>query len=127
MSNHVNNNVSTAELVDNLFKTHKRSDNREFTYQEIANALDRQLDASYIAKVRKGVIKNPGRDALKLLCQFFRVPSSYFFPELDMLSADESAERDEKQALRVVLRSAGLSAEAQAHVEGLIEMLRPKK
>lgn len=118
--------VSVAELVDNLFKVYRHPNGQEYSYQEVSSALDGALDPSYIAKVRKGVIKNPGRDALKSLCQFFRVPASYFFPDLEPLNGRER-QLDERETIRVALRSAGLSTEAQAHVEGLIEMLRPKK
>jgi transcriptional regulator with XRE-family HTH domain len=121
-----NQEVSVAELVDNLFKIYRHPNGHEYSYQEIANALNGELDPSYIAKVRKGVIKNPGRDALKLLCQFFQVPPTYFFPDLESLDGAER-QPDEREAIRMALRSAGLSVEAQAHVEGLIEMLRPKK
>lgn len=121
-----NRAVSVAELVDNLFKVYHHPNGHEYSYQEISNALNGELDPSYIAKVRKGVIKNPGRDALKLLCQFFQVPASYFFPELETLNGAER-QVNERETIRMALRSVGLSAEAQAHVEGLIEMLRPKK
>ena len=78
-------------------------------YQEVAKALNDELDPSYLAKIRKGVIKNPGRDALKLLCLFFHVPASYFFPELELLSppVTQTPETNENQveSLRVALHS----------------------
>jgi transcriptional regulator with XRE-family HTH domain len=122
------NDRSIAELVDALFQTHRRPDGKEYTYQEVSNGINGELDPSYITKVRKGIIKNPGRDALKLLCLFFHVPASYFFPELDSLAAPEGdPEQQKKDNIRMALRSAGLTPEAQAHVESLIDMLRQKK
>src|SRR6188768_2513129 len=96
------NEQSTADLVDALFLTHRRPDGKEYTYQEVSNGINGELDPSYITKVRKGIIKNPGRDALKLLCFFFHVPASYFFPELDALTApDENSEQRSKDDIRM--------------------------
>ena len=122
------NEKSIAELVDALFETHLRPDGKKYTYQEVSDGINGELEPSYINKVRKGIIKNPGRDALKLLCLFFHVPASYFFPELDSLTAsDEDSEQQKKNSIQMALRSAGLSPEAQAHVGSLIEMLRQKE
>jgi transcriptional regulator with XRE-family HTH domain len=116
-----------SELVDALFKTYHHPNGYEYSYQEISNTLNGELDQSYIAKVRKGIIKNPGRDALRLLCLFFHVPASYFFPELENLeSAEQQQKPDGREAIRIALRTAGLTPEAQIHVEAIIEMLRPK-
>jgi transcriptional regulator with XRE-family HTH domain len=83
-----------ALLVDNLFKMRRRPDGKEYSYQEVENALEKRLTASYVRKLRTGLIPNPGRDALIELCTFFRVPISYFFPELEQ--EDASAYRQEE-------------------------------
>ncbi|HEY7417298.1 MAG TPA: helix-turn-helix domain-containing protein, partial [Ktedonobacteraceae bacterium] len=109
--------MTTAQLVDQLFKTHRQPDGQEYTYLEVSKALGGELDPSYIAKVRRGVIKNPGRDALMHLCLFFRVPASYFFPELEALAPAKEQPMD---TLRVAFRSMRLSPDVQAYLEGLI-------
>ncbi len=73
----------TPQLVDDLFKVKRRPDGKEYTYQEVENALEKRLSGSYVRKLREGIIRNPGRDALLELCTFFHVPASYFFPELE--------------------------------------------
>ncbi|HEU4327419.1 MAG TPA: helix-turn-helix domain-containing protein [Roseiflexaceae bacterium] len=73
---------TTAELVEDLFRTYRHPSGREYSNQEVSTALNDAVDASYIAKIRRGIIKNPGRHGLLALCRFFKVPSSYFFPEL---------------------------------------------
>ncbi len=115
----------TAHLVDSLFKTHLKPDGQEYSYQEVSNALGRELDPSYLAKVRRGVIKNPGRDALMHLCLFFQVPASYFFPELEALAPEQQTpEQESMNSLRVAFRSMNLSPDVQKYLEGIIAALR---
>jgi transcriptional regulator with XRE-family HTH domain len=111
-----------AELVDHLFKTRRRPDGKEYTYQEVENATDKRLSASYIRKLREGMIRNPGRDALMELCFFFRVPASYFFPELEALAPPE--EYTQQDQLHVALRSLEVSPDVKEHLQGLIDALR---
>jgi transcriptional regulator with XRE-family HTH domain len=94
----------------------------------VSKALEGELDASYIAKVRRGVIKNPGRDALMLLCRFFQVPASYFFPELEELAPPEDTSDDkQRDLLRTAFRSMDLSTDVQEYLEGIIKALRHPK
>ena len=117
--------TNTAQLVDYLFKTHLKPDGQEYSYQEVSKALGRELDPSYLAKVRRGVIKNPGRDALMHLCLFFRVPASYFFPELETLApGQQTPEEESMNSLRVAFRSMNLSPDVQKYLEGIITALR---
>jgi transcriptional regulator with XRE-family HTH domain len=111
---------SVAELVDDLFKTHKKSDGTEYTYQEVSTGVDNKLDPGYLWKLRKGKIENHGRNALMLLCIFFRVPASYFFPELDNLQP--AADADEQ--IQFALRSTRLPADVQNQLQELIKVLR---
>ncbi|HLI71964.1 MAG TPA: hypothetical protein VKV19_19600 [Ktedonobacteraceae bacterium] len=114
-----------AHLVDTLFKTHLKPDGQEYSYQEVSQALGRELDPSYLAKVRKGIIKNPGRDALMRLCLFFQVPASYFFPELEALAPAQNTQEEESiNTLRVAFRSLNLSPDVQRYLEGIIAALR---
>lgn len=119
---------SVAELVDALFKSNTKADGREVNYTEIAATMREQygrlLDPSLIRKVRAGQVKNPSRETLLMLCQFFKVPASYFFPELEIDVPDEERARTQ---LREALRAAGLSPQAQAHLEGMVELLRQQR
>lgn len=119
---------SVADLVDALFKSNTRSDGREFSYNEIATTMrersGRPVDPSHIGKIRAGLVKNPSRETLLMLCQFFKVPASYFFPELETDAPDEERIRIQ---LREALRAAGLSPQAQAHLEGMVELLRRQR
>lgn len=112
-----------AELVDRLFKTHLRPDGREYTYQDVENATDKALSASYIRKVREGIIRNPGRDALMELCFFFRVPAAYFFPELAALAPPDDDQTRHDQVY-LALRSLTMDANVKKHLHGLIDALR---
>lgn len=117
--------TSMAQLVDALFKTHLKPDGQEYSYQEVSQALGKELDPSYLAKVRRGVIKNPGRDALMHLCLFFQVPASYFFPELEALAPEQqSSEEAPMHSLRMAFRSMNLSPEIQLYLEGIVTALR---
>lgn len=119
---------SVADLVDALFKSNTRPDGREFSYNEIATTMreryGRPVDPSHIGKIRAGLVKNPSRETLLMLCQFFKVPASYFFPELETDAPDEDRIRTQ---LREALRAAGLSPQAQAHLEGMVELLRRQR
>jgi transcriptional regulator with XRE-family HTH domain len=123
---------SLAELVDALFKTHLREDGREYSTYEVAKRIEElgcgRVNASHIAKLRRGESANPSRDILLRLCMFFRVPASYFFPELDQLSLYQGkAEEDPAIQARVAFRAAGLTPDEQAHLEGIFAALRRRR
>ncbi|MDP9310471.1 MAG: helix-turn-helix domain-containing protein, partial [Chloroflexota bacterium] len=99
--------TTVAELVDRLFKTHRRPDGREYTYHEVADALGGAIDSTSLSKLRSGAITNPGRRSLLLLCQFFHVPAAYFFPELDVLAPQDTTISAEEQ-LHAAFRSMGV-------------------
>jgi len=103
-----------ASLLDHLFKTHRRSDHKEYTYQEVEAATEQRLTASYVRKVRAGIITNPGRDALLDFAQFFNVPITYFFPGLGY---EDWSHYPQEEYLLLLARMATLLAE-QATVLG---------
>ena len=113
---------TVAELVDQLFHTHHKPDGREFTHKEVSLALGGAVEPSHLSKLRNGKIPNPGRETLLALCNFFKVPPSYFFPELDAL--EQQARQAQDDLLHVALRSAGLSPEVQNKLEALIQALK---
>ena len=113
---------TVAELVNDLFDTHRKPDGREYSVHEVARGINGQLTGSYIAKLRRGEVKNPGRNALLLLCQFFDVPSSYFFPELDPPTIT-----DEELNEVIARRVADLTPEARRRIADLLDILRRKR
>lgn len=108
-------------VPNQLFQTHRRPDGKEYSFHEVAAKLDGQLSPGYLAKLRNGTSGNPSRQSLLLLCQFFKVPASYFFPELDDLAEEEPSE-DEKIA--IALRSSSLSEDVQNLIQGMIRVAR---
>ena len=113
-----------AELVNDLFRTHRRPDGREYSASEIARKLNGQLDVSTITALRTGKVTNPTRNTLLLLCQCFNVPPSYFFPELAESTVDDVPQAQPTESLRIALRTSGLTPEDQKYVEGLIAILQ---
>lgn len=111
---------SVGELLDDLFKTYTHPSGREYTYQEVSKALDGELDPTYIAKLRKGKIPNPGRNAVMLLCRFFKVQPNYFFPELQPLHGPETPKED---SLSFALRSSNIEPHIKRKIEDLIRAL----
>jgi transcriptional regulator with XRE-family HTH domain len=109
---------TVADLIDELFHTHRKPGGREYTHKEVCEAIG-TLTPSHLSKLRNGQITNPGRDVLLSLCQFFRVPASYFFPELEapplpdpsedeigVLARSKKASPAVKQKLRELLNAA---------------------
>ncbi len=120
--------ANIGELVDQLFKTHLRADGKEYSLQEVAAALNGEIDPTYLGKLRSGKVPNPGRNTLKLLCLFFGVPASYFFPELEpKVVAEEDPALTGERKLQVALRSVGLSPDMQAHLQAVIKALRQQQ
>lgn len=111
-----------AELIDQLFKTYRHPSGREYTYAEVARELNDELDPTYIGKLRQGTIKNPGRNALLLLCMFFRVPASYFFPELETASEQDDAPRN--LDAEITRKAADLSTESKHALLAFLDSLR---
>jgi transcriptional regulator with XRE-family HTH domain len=119
-----NNKMSTktvAELLDELFKMHLHPSGREYTYQEVAKGVGGELDPTYIAKLRKGKIPNPGRNAVMLLCRFFKVRPSYFFPELQ--PPHDPYASQEEDSLSVALRLSRIQPHVKKKIEELLRAL----
>lgn len=113
--------VNVAELIDQLFKTHVRPNGKEYTYLEVSQALGGELDPSLIGKLRSGKTKNPSRNTLKLICSFFNVPPSYFFPDLNQITEQEATPEEQ---LDTALRSLGLEPDMQAHLKAFVDAVR---
>lgn len=113
-----------AQLVNELFDTHRKSDGKEYTHVEIAMEMGGAIDPSYLSKLRSNKVPNPGRQTLLVLCRAFRVPPTYFFPELTQDQVESGDDQNPQAQLRTALRSAGLDPDVQRKVEALINALR---
>lgn len=102
----MSNVPSFAELLNDLFRRRRRPDGREYTYMEVALALDGAIEPAHLSRLRNGKIANPGREAILALCRFFEVAPAYFFPELAQTAGASAV--PEQDALRAALRSAGI-------------------
>jgi hypothetical protein len=78
--------MTIAERVDHLFVTQLRADGHEYTYQELADAFDGQLDPDEVAQLRAGTIPDD-QVSLRTIFQisrFFYVSPQYFYPVIDI-------------------------------------------
>lgn len=117
---------TVTELINDLFDQHRRPDGREYTYMEVSMALDGAIEPGHLSKLRTGRITNPGRETLLALCKFFKIPASYFFPELDEATPCDSVAAPE-DPLHIALRSVGIDdPEVQAKLEDLIRAMGKK-
>jgi len=121
-----------AEKLDYLFKTIHPAGRGEFSYREVAAAIEAQggptASASYLHQLRTGGKDNPTKRHLEVLAKFFGVSPAYFFDdaETDKIEAQLAlliAMRD-ANVRNVALRAAGLSAEGLDMVRVLIERTR---
>jgi transcriptional regulator with XRE-family HTH domain len=93
-----------AELLNGLFAAMPRPDGKEYSNQQVADAICATkivgtLSGSYIWQLRNGSKDNPTVRHLKGLAYFFQVPVTYFFDEdvtsrIDQKLAELSAERE---------------------------------
>jgi transcriptional regulator with XRE-family HTH domain len=114
-----------GELVDNLFRTKRKTNGREYTYKEVCVGVGGAIDPSYLSKLRNGQIDNPGRDTLLYLCRFFKVPPSYFFPELEPPDTETEYREDPiRMAARLAARGSGVSVAVQQKLEELLKAMR---
>jgi transcriptional regulator with XRE-family HTH domain len=74
---------SLADLLNQLFERRRHPSGREYSVREVAAAAKGEVSRATIDAIRNGKNNNPTRNTLIALCNFFEVPSSYFFPELD--------------------------------------------
>ena len=112
---------TVGELLDDLFKTHLHPNGREYTYQEVAKGVGGELDPTYIAKLRKGKIPNPGRNAIMLLCRFFKIQPSYFFPELQPPHNPNATQKED--SLSIALRLSRIQPHVRKKIEELLRAL----
>lgn len=121
-----------AEKLDHLFRTVHSGSRGEFSFDEVARAVQARggptISATYLWQLRKGLRDNPTKKHLEALADFFGVPPAYFFDdaaaaridaELDLLAAMRDA-----SVKRIALRAAGLSPESLGAIAEMIERVR---
>ena len=119
-----------ADRLDYLFKTVHPRERGEYTYREVAAAIQEQqggptISASYVHQLRHGAKTNPTMRHLEGLAKFFGVPPAYFFDDVEAEKIDAhlavlAAMRDADVRM-VALRAAGLSRETLDLIRGMIE------
>lgn len=121
---------SVSEKIDHLFKTVRREDGREFTYDDVQRGTGGRVSRSYIWKLRHGRNNNPSLDVIEALARFFSVPPSYFFGP-PLADDDQAAEAAHVAALlrdpstrQVAEEARGLGPTALSAVSEMIGHLR---
>jgi transcriptional regulator with XRE-family HTH domain len=121
-----------AARLDHLFRTVHPQGRGEYSYREVAKAIDDRhgptISASYLNQLRTGVKDNPTKRHIEALATFFGVPAAYFFD--DGAAARIDAELDLLAALRdsgvrqIAMRAAGLPPQGLESVRQIIELAR---
>ncbi len=121
-----------ADKIDLLFRTVRRPDGSEYSYEAIAEELRKAdgptVSAAYLWQLRKGNRDNPTKAHLEALASFFGVPASYFFDDESSEKITEQLETlaklNELGVQQLAFRSADLSPEAQQQILKAIEDAR---
>lgn len=117
-----------AARLDRLFTTMRPSPDREYTHEEVAQAIGTSggpsISATYVWQLRTGRRDNPTKRHLEALAGFFGVAPAYFFDddradEVDRQLALVAAMRD-TGVRSVALRASGLSPQS---IEALLLMV----
>jgi transcriptional regulator with XRE-family HTH domain len=121
-----------AEKLDHLFRTVHPGAREEYTFEEVARAVQAgggpTISATYLWQLRKGLRDNPTKKHLEALADFFGVSPAYFFD--DAATARIDAELALLSALReasvrqIALRATGLSPESLGAIAEMIERVR---
>ena len=94
-----------AEKLDHLFRTVHPGNRGEYTYDEVAQAIQDtgvSISGTYIWMLRTGRRDNPTKKHIAALAQFFGVTPLYFFDD------EEAAKIDAQLDLLAALRDAGV-------------------
>lgn len=121
-----------AAKIDHLFRTIRAANGREYTYREVAKAIEEAggptISSTYLWQLRGGARDNPTKGHLEALAHFFDVPPAYFFD-------DEAAARIEAELAllvalrdtsvrRIALRAAQLSPRGLEALTTMVEQVR---
>jgi len=124
-----------ADKIDLLFRTVRRPDGTEYSYEAIAEELRKAdgptVSAAYLWQLRKGNRDNPTKAHLEALASFFGVPASYFFEDESSEKITEQLETlaklSELGVQQLAFRSADLSPQAQQEILKAIENARTQE
>lgn len=124
--------LSLAQKLDRLFKTVLSPNGDEYTYREVAEAINAAGGATiswaYIHQLRTGKRSDPRKSHLETLAKFFGVSAEYFFDE--ERSEKIGAELDLLASLResgvfgIATRAKDLSPEGKQALASVLETLR---
>ena len=122
-----------ADKLDYLFRTVHPKGRGEYTYREVAQAINDAPDgttisASYLWQLRRGDKDNPTIKHIEALAKFFGVPASYFLDEETTGQITEQLEllaaiRD-NDVREIALRASDLSDAALNMIRNVIENTR---
>lgn len=121
-----------AARVDHLFHTVRPHAGREFSFEEVAEALRAKggptISATYIWQLRKGLRDNPTKRHLEALADFFGVPPAYFFDDAETRRIDAelallTALRD-SPVRQIALRASGLSPKSLEAIADMVDRVR---
>ncbi|HEX6342478.1 helix-turn-helix domain-containing protein [Umezawaea sp.] len=121
-----------AARVDHLFQTIKPRGGREYSFEEVAEAIRTRggptISATYIWQLRRGLRNNPTMKHVEALAGFFGVPPAYFFDDdtthrIDAELALLTAVRD-SSVRQIALRASGLSAKSLVAITEMVERVR---
>jgi hypothetical protein len=77
-----------ATVLNELFRTYLNPiDQREYTHKDVEEGITaiyghKVIDASYISKLRNGIIQHPSLTSIEAICVFFDVDPLVFLPRL---------------------------------------------
>lgn len=131
---------SLASKLNHLFATLRRPDGKEYTNEQVADAVRstkivKTISHSYIWQLRNGVRDNPTYRHLRGLAHFFEVPVSYFFDDDLSERIDEklAAIKDEQERLTemadssdtqlLAMRAGELSPDGRRQVMELVDVV----
>jgi len=125
MADQATDGRTLADKLDHLFRTVHPRGRGEYSYAEVAKAIEDRggptVSATYIWQLRKGRRDNPTKRHLEALADFFGVSPVYFF---DNAEAERIADQ---LALLTALRDGGarqIAARVAGLSEGSIQSLR---
>lgn len=114
-----------ARKIDRLFRTVHPRARAEFSYREVAKAIEDRggptISASYLHALRTGLKDNPTKRHLEAIAEFFGVSPAYFFDD------DLATKIDAQLELLESMRDAGIrhiALRAKELSPGAIEMIR---
>lgn len=123
---------SLAERLEYLFRTIRESGSREYSNEDVAEAITRDqgvtISASYLWYLRTGQRDNPTFKHLNALATFFGVPPAYFFDDAvrDQVEGEVALVTALKNngVREIAMRASGLSDKSLDSINEIITRVR---